>query len=118
MKLYNNLLLSDASIERIKIKYGDKLELVTSDIRHHKSYHETNPSTWIYKLINDLVKKNMGDNYSIYTRVTILKYTPGDYFMNHVDGSHNTKLDPNLLEHFYGGIELNNQDDFTGGSFL
>ena len=118
MKLYNNLLLSDDSIQKIKNEYDGKLKLVTSDIRHHRGYHETNPSTWIYKLVNNLIKKNMGDDYSVYTRVTILKYISGDYFLNHIDGSHNTNLDPNLSEHFYGGIEMSNVGDFIGGEFF
>ena len=118
MKLYNTLLLSEESIQKIKNEYDGKLKLVTSDIRHHRGYHETNPATWVYKLVNNLIKQNMGSEYSVYTRVTILKYIEGDFFLNHIDGSHNTNLDPNLSEHFYGGIEMSERSNFIGGEFF
>lgn len=118
MDSHNTLLLSDTEIERIKSQYNNKLKLIESDIRHHWHYHETNPTTWIYKLVDNLIKENIGSEYSIYTRVGILKYTKGDYFLEHSDGSYNLSLDPNLSEHFYGGIEMSNFNDFTGGEFF
>jgi len=118
MDSYGNLLLSDTEIERIKSQYNNKLKLVEGDIRHHWHYHETNPTAWIYKLVDNLIKENIGSEYSIYTRVSILKYTKGDYFLEHSDGSYNTSLDPNLSEHFYGGIEMSNFNDFMGGEFF
>lgn len=109
--------ISPAICKRIINEYTPKVKLVTSDIRASKNYHERNKNTWLYSFIDEFIKTNIGVEYGLIQRVTVLRYDTGDYFLTHTDGSGNAFHNPNLQYHFYGGVELGERTDFDGGEF-
>lgn len=122
ISINNKFLLSDDVCERIKSEYEDKLTLIKSNVRQQKNHHEKNENSWIFKEIKKLVSVNLGDEYSLYNRVTILKYVKGDYFLEHSDGPSNAALrseygSEKLKPHFFGGVELCDSNEFEGGDF-
>ena len=122
ISINNKFLLSDNICEKIKSEYKDKVTLVKSDIRQQKNYHELNENSWLFDEIKKLVSSNLGDEYSLYNRVTILKYVKGDYFLEHSDGPSNATLrnqygNKKLKAHFFGGVELCDSSEFKGGDF-
>ena len=122
ISINDKFLLSDDICERIKSEYKDKLTLIKSDIRQQKNYHELDDKSWLFNEIDKLISSNLGDEYSLYKRVTILKYSKGDYFTEHSDGPSNAYLKkqkgmPPLKPHFFGGVELCNSNEFEGGDF-
>ena len=101
MRLINNkFLLSDDICKKIISEYKDKVVLAKTDIRQQKIYHELNENSWLWNEIQKLISSNLGDSYSVYSRVTILKYTKGDYFLEHTDGPSNARI----RKEKYGGI--------------
>ena len=117
ISVFDNFLLSDYLCERIKQEYSNKLELTYSDIRKNKKYHEFDKTSWIHKEVDTLIKKAIGSTYSLLSRVTVLKYEKGDYFLKHEDGPSNSRLNSELPHHFYGGVELSERGEFEGGDF-
>lgn len=102
---FDKLLLSDEICTKIQLEYEDKLQLI--DIpkgRRQKNYHEYDTSSWIHDVVQNLIKVNIGNDYKLLERVTILKYEVGDYFVEHVDGPNNVKPNYILPYHFYGGV--------------
>jgi len=119
MESYNTpLLLSEDKCNKIKKLYNYKLILRETRIRKQRNYHETDECSWLYKLIDNFIKVNLGKYHSLLQRVTILRYDKGDYFKKHSDGNHNQSTSENLPYHFYGGVELNEKDEFDGGEFF
>lgn len=115
---FDKFLISDKLCDNIKLEYENKIKLI--DIykgRRQKYYHEYSEDSWIHELVNKLIHKNLGSEYKILERVTILKYDVGDYFIEHVDGPNNLKINKELPYHFYGGVELCNKSEFDGGDF-
>ena len=124
MRLINNkFLLSDDICKKIISEYKDKVVLAKTDIRQQKIYHELNENSWLWNEIQKLISSNLGDSYSVYSRVTILKYTKGDYFLEHTDGPSNARIrkekygGEKLKPHFFGGVELCDDNEFKGGDF-
>ena len=115
---FDKVLLSNEECNIIKSLYEDKLVLREREIRRQKNYHEIENNSWLHKKVSNLIQKNLGNNYSLLERVTILKYEPGDFFSKHIDGSYNTSLSKTLPYHFYGGIELCEREEFKGGEFF
>jgi predicted 2-oxoglutarate/Fe(II)-dependent dioxygenase YbiX len=118
INIWNDFLLSDEYSNTIKLEYTNKLQPIESNIRKQKNYHILDCSSWIHDCVNELILKNIGNNYCLVDRVTILKYEVGDFFLEHEDGPSNTRLNPNLPNHFYGGVELSERDEFIGGEFF
>jgi hypothetical protein len=116
--VWDDFLLSDEISNKIKLEYFNKLKPVESSIRKQKNYHILDCNSWIHNCVNELISKNIGDEYCLLKRVTVLKYEVGDFFLKHIDGPSNTQLNPNLPNHFYGGVELSERDEFTGGEFF
>jgi len=98
-------------------EYFDKVMSIRTVNRCQSVYHETNKSSWLFKYIDNLIKQNLGNNYHLLQRVTVLKYKKGDFFLRHSDGPWNSKITKNLPNHFYGGVELSDNGDYTGGEF-
>jgi hypothetical protein len=118
VSIFDTFLLSDDICELIKSKYADKVDLVEMvNGRRQKNYHEHNTSSWIHEIASDLIYKNLGHQFKLIDRVTILRYDIGDYFIEHVDGPGNLKLNNKLPFHFYGGVELSERSEFIGGEF-
>jgi len=122
ISINDKFLLSDDICERIKSEYEHKLTFIKSDIRQQKNYHELDDGSWLFGEINKLISYNLGGEYSLYKRVTILKYSKGDYFAEHSDGPTNAYLTkqkemPPLKPHFFGGVELCSKNEFVGGDF-
>ena len=124
MRLINNkFLLSDDICKNIISEYKDKVILAKTDIRQQKIYHERNENSLLWNEIQKLISSNLGDEYSVYSRVTILKYTKGDYFLEHTDGPSNARVrkekygGEKLKPHFFGGVELCDSNEFKGGDF-
>ncbi len=115
---YNKFILSNLECKKIKDLYVSKLIFQESSIRKQKNYHETDTNSWLYNFIDNFIKKNIGDKYSLLQRVTILKYEQGDFFLKHTDGIWNSTLSKELPFHFYGGIELSERKEFDGGEFF
>ena len=86
--------------------------------RKQKNYHILDYNSWIHNCVNELISKNIGNEYCLVDRVTVLKYEVGDFFLKHKDGPYNTQLNSNLPNHFYGGVELSERYEFTGGDFF
>ena len=118
IKTFNKLLLSEKECSKIKSYYDSKLSLEENEIRKQSNYHETDNNSWLFSLIDNFIKKNIGNQYDLIQRVTILKYVKGDFFLKHTDGIWNSTLDSKLPFHFYGGVELNNKTEFEGGEFF
>lgn len=116
--VHNNFLLNDEYSNRIKLEYFNKLEVMESEIRKQKNYHIYDSNSWVHDCINELISKNLGSEYHLIARVTVLKYESGDFFLKHKDGPSNTKLNPSLPNHFYGGVELSERHEFSGGEFF
>ena len=68
---------------------------------------------WVWDNLDYLIKNNLGDNYYLSTWVIGLKYTEGDYFLEHQDDYGNKK--DRLLS---GGIELSDSSDYVGGDYI
>ena len=116
--VHNNFLLNDEYSNRIKLEYFNKLEVMESEIRKQKNYHIYDSNSWVHDCVNELISKNLGSEYHLIARVTVLKYESGDFFLKHKDGPSNTKLNPSLPNHFYGGVELSERSTFSGGEFF
>lgn len=114
---FDNLLISNDECNKIKDYYESRLTLQENNIRKQKNYHETDIDSWLFKLIDNLINVNIGNQYSLLERVTILKYELGDFFLKHTDGIWNSTLSNNLPFHFYGGVELSQKTEFEGGEF-
>jgi len=116
MRLINNkFLLSDDICKKIISEYKDKVVLAKTDIRQQKIYHELNENSWLWNEIQKLISSNLGDSYSVYSRVTILKYTKGDYFLEHKDDVDKTGSDPRF---FTVTIQLTPSDKYIGGDVV
>tara|TARA_R100000734_G_C3288259_1_gene80544 strand:+ start:222 stop:725 length:504 start_codon:yes stop_codon:yes gene_type:complete len=115
---YNKFILPEFVCREIKNRYESKLIFQENSIRKQKNYHETDPDSWLYNFIDDFIKKNIGNEYSLLERVTILKYEQGDFFSKHTDGIWNSTLSKDLPIHFYGGVELSEKKEFEGGEFF
>ena len=115
---FDNFLLTDSYSNKIKLEYDEKLKLIESKIRKQKNYHILDTSSWIHRCLNELISKNLGSGYYLVERVTVLKYELGDFFLNHTDGPSNTKRNPSLPNHFYGGVELSERNEYEGGEFF
>jgi len=114
-----SLLLSEDECNKIKKFYNSKLIQQESKIRKQRNYHETDENSWLYKFTDNLIKANLGEDYSLLNRVTVLRYDTGDYFKKHTDGPSNTALSKiKLPYHFYGGVELSENEEFEGGEFF
>ena len=109
---FDNLLISNDECNKIKDYYESRLTLQENNIRKQKNYHETDIDSWLFKLIDNLINVNIGNQYSLLERVTILKYELGDFFLKHTDGIWNSTLSNNLPFHFYGGVELSQKTEF------
>jgi len=119
LKLFDNFLLSDKLCQDIVLEYQDKVKVIDlKGLRHQKNYHEYDTSHWIHSLVKKIITDNLGNNFKLYQRVTILRYDIGDFFNEHQDGPGNYNLNKNLPYHFYGGIELSNKNDFDGGEYF
>ena len=116
--VFNNEYISEDICDKIKHEYGSKLVLQERDIRRQHVFHEKNEDSWIFKYIDKFIKTNIGKSYSLLKRVTVLKYSIGDFFDKHTDGIWNTELTDNLPMHFYGGVELSDRHEFKGGEFF
>lgn len=117
--IHDSYLLSESICNKIIEEYLDKVSEIKTSRRKQKNYHEINPNSWIYREIQKLIKQNLGDDYNLIERVTILKYEVGDYFKEHTDGEWNSKLNRELPPtHFYGGIELCDKSEYDGGEFF
>ena len=115
---FDSFLLSDELCEKIISEYKNKVTLVEMvNGRRQKNYHEYDTNSWIHSIIDNLIKQNIGQEYELLERVTILRYDEGDYFIEHVDGPGNVRMGKNLPYHFYGGIELSEKSEFDGGEF-
>lgn len=118
VSIFDTFLLSDEICDLIKSKYTDKVELIEIvKGRRQKNYHEYDTNSWIHGIVSELIYKNLGNQFKLIERVTILRYDMGDYFIEHVDGPSNLKLNKNLPYHFYGGVELSEKYEFIGGEF-
>ena len=115
---FDKFILSEPECRKIKNLYESKIFLQESNIRKQKNYHEIDTNSWLYNLIDDFIKKNIGKKYSLLERVTILKYEQGDFFLKHTDGIWNNTLSKELPFHFYGGVELSEKKEFEGGEFF
>ena len=80
INIWNDFLLSDEYSNTIKLEYTNKLQPIESNIRKQKNYHILDCSSWIHDCVNELILKNIGNNYCLVDRVTILKYEVGDFF--------------------------------------
>lgn len=118
IKLFDTEYLSDEICEKIINEYSSKVTLIKSNIRSQKNYHERDKKSWLYTYIDKFIKINIGNNFQLIERVTVLRYDKGDYFIEHVDGPHNKGMNSTLPPHFYGGVELNNKSEFEGGEFF
>lgn len=118
IKTFNSTRISDEDCIKIINSYESKLSLQENDIRRQSNFHETNKDSWLFKLINQFIKNTIGNKYFLIERVTILKYTSGDFFLTHRDGDWNSSLSNYKLPyHFYGGLELNEKAEYEGGEF-
>ncbi len=120
--LFDKVLLSDEDCDSIKELYKDKLVRIEDrnafPARAHHKYNETDPDSWLHKTVQSLITSNLGDDYYLIQRVTVLRYRINDIFGDHYDGSWNVQSNKLLTEnHFYGGVELSNREDFKGGEF-
>lgn len=116
--LQDKVLLSDSDCNLVKELYQNKLTRIENKTRAHYKYNEFDSDTWLHRKIQSLVNDNLGNDYALVERVTVLKYKVGDYFGEHSDGPWNLKFSPGLTNsHFYAGIELSDKEDFTGGEF-
>ena len=118
--LFGKVLLSDEDCDSIKELYKDKLVRIEDrnafPARAHHKYNETDPDSWLHKTVQSLITSNLGDDYYLIQRVTVLRYRINDIFGDHYDGSWNVQSNKLLTEnHFYGGVELSNREDFKGG---
>lgn len=118
IETFDNFLLSNDSCEKIINLYQDKVKDVKSQIRKQKNYHEIDSNSWLFKTIKKLVNDNLGDDYELIDRVTVLKYEKGDFFLEHNDGPGNYALKNTLPNHIYGGIELCEKSEYEGGEFF
>jgi len=115
---FNTFLFPDDLCKQIIMEYKDKVKLVEIvNGRRQHNYHEYDTDSWIHSVVNNLITKNLGDNYTLLERVTILRYNVGDYFIEHTDGPGNIKMKSELPYHFYGGVELSDNSEFKGGEF-
>jgi len=116
---FDKFLLSDKICKKIISEYKDKVSLIEMvNVRRQKNYHEYDGTSWVHEVVSDLICKNLGSQYKLLERVTILRYDISDYFIEHVDGPSNTKMRNDLSYHFYGGVELSEKSDFDGGEFF
>lgn len=118
INIWNDFLLSDEYSNRIKLEYANKLEPIQSKGRKQKNYHIFDVNSWIHQCVGELISKNIGSEYYLVNRVTVLKYDIGDFFLKHKDGPANTYINPSLPNHFYGGVELSERAEFTDGEFF
>ena len=116
---FDKTLLDNEICEKIKNIYEEKLvKSYVHNLRKQMVFHERELSSWLFQHIKKFIKDNLGNDYHLIERVTVLKYNKGDFFKVHLDGPHNTTLNPSLPHHFYGGVEISNENDFTGGEFI
>lgn len=121
-KLFDKFLLSDENCNSIKELYKKKLVRIEDrnafPARAHDKYNETDSDSWLHRTVQSLISSNLGKDYFLIQRVTVLRYRINDIFGNHLDGRWN-KESNNLLtdSHFYGGVELSDKKDFKGGEF-
>jgi len=125
IKTFNNLYIPNDLCNKIKELYESKLETMSiiskredKPARCQKVFHELDNESWIFNYISNFIKVNIGEDYNLLQRVTILKYDEGDLFSKHKDGDSNNPDYKFLPQHFYGGVELSERDEFEGGEFL
>lgn len=119
----DSVTLTDLQCTNIINSYKDKLEhrefyLQGKLVRKQKLFSEKDHTSEIFNSINKIIKVNLGEEYLLLRRVTILRYDEGDFFAEHSDGPGNRANNKELPYHFYGGIELSNREDFDGGEFF
>lgn len=68
---------------------------------------------WLWEGVDNVIKRNLGDNYYLTIWIIVLKYEKGDYFEKHQD--RNSQDDDRCLS---GGIELSDESDFEGANYL
>jgi hypothetical protein len=105
--------------ERVKAEFIDNMAYITDlEIKRYKKVSLKDESHWLWNAVDDMLKVNIGPEYSLLQRVTILRYDPGDFFDSHQDGPWNSRVSFNLPKHFYGGIEICEKSEFEGGEFF
>jgi|TARA_B100001093_G_C26268428_1_gene775827 hypothetical protein len=68
---------------------------------------------WLWEGVDNLIKRNLGDNYYLTIWIIVLKYIEGDYFKLHQDRYFND--DDRCLS---GGVELSDKNDFEGADYV
>jgi len=68
---------------------------------------------WLWKDVDTLIKRNLGNNYYLSLWLIVLKYSKGDYFEKHQDRP--TQDDGRCLS---GGVQLSDKNDFEGADYV
>lgn len=75
--------------------------------------HRKDKYRWLWKGVDNIIKKNLGDDYYLSIWIIVLKYDKGDYFAEHQD---KRKQDDDRC--LSGGIELSDKSDFEGAKYI